>query len=89
MAIWRANISDTGRHCFNLAERLGQDSKTAIDPLRNFGPTCDPATEPTVAAISIGNLKREGFRHIFEFSTRKRVQDVPSSAQQIWNHLKA
>jgi protein phosphatase len=37
---------------------------------------------------SIRNLKREGFRHIFEFSTPEEIEDVVIERQPLWNNLK-
>lgn len=37
---------------------------------------------------SIRNLKREGFRHIYEFSTPEEVEAVVIERQRLWNNLK-
>src|SRR6266576_5076866 len=37
---------------------------------------------------SIRNLKREGFRHVFEFSSPEEVAEVAIVRQPLWNNLK-
>lgn len=71
---------------FNLSERLCQD-RNRDRPDRNFGPHVIRQQSQQLRR-SIRNLKREGFRHIFEFSTPEEIQDVIIERQRLWNNLK-
>jgi len=71
---------------FNLPDRLCQDrNKSRSD--RNFGPHVIRQQSQQLRR-SIRNLKREGFRHIFEFSTPEEIDDVVIERQPLWNNLK-
>jgi polynucleotide kinase-phosphatase len=71
---------------FNLPERLCQDRNQGR-PDRNFGPHVIRQQSQQLRR-SIRNLKREGFRHIFEFSTPDEIEDVFIERQPLWNNLK-
>jgi protein phosphatase len=71
---------------FNLSERLCQD-RNRDRPDRNFGPHVIRQQSQQLRR-SIRNLKREGFRHIFEFSTPEETEDVAIERQPLWNNLK-
>ncbi|HEY0762276.1 MAG TPA: polynucleotide kinase-phosphatase [Pyrinomonadaceae bacterium] len=71
---------------FNLSERLCQDrNRDRAD--RNFGPHVIRQQSQQLRR-SIRNLKREGFRHVFEFSTPEEIEDVVIERQPLWNNLK-
>src|SRR4026207_140191 len=70
----------------NLPDRVCQDrNKQRAD--RNFGPHVIRQQSQQLRR-SIRNLKREGFRHIFEFSTPEELEDVVIERQPLWNNLK-
>src|SRR6476619_2657998 len=71
---------------FNLSERLCQD-RNSDRPDRNFGPHVIRQQSQQLRR-SIRNLKREGFRHIFEFSTPEEIDAVVIERQPLWNNLK-
>src|SRR4051812_47756112 len=71
---------------FNLSERLCQDRNQGRTD-RNFGPHVIRQQTQQLRR-SIRNLKREGFRHIFEFSTPEEIEDVVIERQPLWNNLK-
>jgi polynucleotide kinase-phosphatase len=71
---------------FNLSERLCQDRNQGRAD-RNFGPHVIRQQSQQLRR-SIRNLKREGFRHIFEFSTPEEIEDVLIERQPLWNNLK-
>ena len=71
---------------FNLSERLCQD-RNRDRPDRTFGPHVVRQQSQQLRR-SIRNLKREGFRHIFEFSTPEEIEDVVIERQPLWNNLK-
>ena len=71
---------------FNLSERLCQDRNVGRAD-RNFGPHVIRQQTQQLRR-SIRNLKREGFRHIFEFSSPEEVEDVTIERQPLWNNLK-
>ena len=71
---------------FNLSERLCQD-RNRDRPDRNFGPHVIRQQSQQLRR-SIRNLKREGFRHIFEFSTPEEIEDLAIERQPLWNNLK-
>jgi len=71
---------------FNLSERLCQDRNRGR-PDRNFGPHVIRQQSQQLRR-SIRNLKREGFRHIFEFSTLEELEEVAIERQPLWNNLK-
>ncbi|HEY6805428.1 MAG TPA: polynucleotide kinase-phosphatase [Pyrinomonadaceae bacterium] len=70
----------------NLPERLCQD-RNRERPDRNFGPHVIRQQLQQLRR-SIRNLKREGFRHIFEFSTPDEIAEVVIERQPLWNNLK-
>ena len=70
----------------NLPERLCQDrNKGRAD--RNFGPHVIRQQSQQLRR-SIRNLNREGFRHIYEFSTPEEIENVVIERQPLWNNLK-
>jgi protein phosphatase len=71
---------------FNLSERLCQDRNQGRAD-RNFGPHVIRQQSQQLRR-SIRNLKREGFRHIFDFSTPEEIEDVVIERQPLWNNLK-
>jgi len=71
---------------FNLSDRLCQD-RNRDRPDRNFGPHVIRQQSQQLRR-SIRNLKREGFRHIFEFSTPEEIDAVMIERQPLWNNLK-
>jgi protein phosphatase len=71
---------------FNLPDRLCQDRNRERSD-RNFGPHVIRQQSQQLRR-SIRNLKREGFRHIFEFSTPEEIDAVVIERQPLWNNLK-
>jgi polynucleotide kinase-phosphatase len=71
---------------FSLSERLCQD-RNRDRPDRNFGPHVVRQQIQQLRRSS-RNLKREGFRHIFEFSTPEEIDEVVIQRQPLWNNLK-
>ncbi|HEX6733131.1 MAG TPA: polynucleotide kinase-phosphatase, partial [Pyrinomonadaceae bacterium] len=71
---------------FNLPERLCQDRNRSRDD-RDFGPHVIRQQSQQLRR-SIRNLKREGFRHIFEFSTPEEIEEIVIERQPLWNNLK-
>src|SRR6267378_2678366 len=71
---------------FSLSERLCQD-RNRDRPDRNFGPHVVRHQIQQLRRSS-RNLKREGFRHIFEFSTPEEIDEVVIQRQPLWNNLK-
>ena len=71
---------------FNLPERLCQDRNRSRDD-RDFGPHVIRQQSQQLRR-SIRNLKREGFRHIFEFSTPEEIDEIVIERQPLWNNLK-
>jgi protein phosphatase len=70
----------------NLPDRVCQDrNKQRAD--RNFGPHVIRQQSQQLRR-SIRNLKREGFRHIYEFSSQAEVDDVEIERQPLWNNRK-
>ena len=70
----------------NLPERLCQDrNKGRAD--RNFGPHVIRQQSQQLRR-SIRNLNREGFRHIYDFSTPEEIENVVIERQPLWNNLK-
>src|ERR1043165_4690397 len=70
----------------NLNDRICQDrNRDRTD--RNFGPPVIRQQSQQLRR-SIRNLKREGFRHIFEFSTPEEIDAVVIERQPLWNNLK-
>ena len=71
---------------FNLSERLCQDRNQGRAD-RNFGPHVIRQQSQQLRRSS-RNLKREGFRHIFEFSTPEEIEEVAIERQPLWNNLR-
>ncbi|HEU4833746.1 MAG TPA: polynucleotide kinase-phosphatase [Pyrinomonadaceae bacterium] len=71
---------------FNLPDRLCQDRNRSRSD-RNFGPHVIRQQSQQLRR-SIRNLKREGFRHVFEFSTPEEIDAVVIERQPLWNNLK-
>lgn len=70
----------------NLSDRLCEDrNRERTD--RNFGRHVIRQQSQQLRR-SIRNLKREGFRHIFEFSSPEEVGEVSIVRQPLWNNLK-
>jgi len=70
----------------NLSDRVCQDRNRERSD-RNFGPHVIRQQSQQLRR-SIRNLKREGFRHIYEFSLPAEVDEVVIERQQLWNNLK-
>src|SRR6185437_7431570 len=70
----------------NLNDRICQDRNRERSD-RNFGPHVIRQQSQQLRR-SIRNLKREGFRHIFEFSTPEEIDAVVIERQPLWNDLK-
>jgi protein phosphatase len=70
----------------NLNDRLCQDRNRDRSD-RNFGPHVIRQQSRQLRR-SIRNLKREGFRHIHEFSTPEEVDAVVIERQPLWNNRK-
>lgn len=71
---------------FNLSERVCQD-RNRDRPDRSFGPHVVRQQRQQLRQ-SIRNLKCEGFRHIFEFSTPEEIDEISIERQPLWNNLK-
>jgi protein phosphatase len=71
---------------FNLSDRLCEDRNRSRSD-RNFGPHVIRQQSQQLRR-SIRNLKREGFRHIFEFSTPEEIDAIVIERQPLWNNLK-
>ncbi|HET7286646.1 MAG TPA: metallophosphoesterase, partial [Pyrinomonadaceae bacterium] len=70
----------------NLPDRLCQDRNRERSD-RNFGPHVIRQQSQQLRR-SIRNLKREGFRHIHEFSTPEEIDAVVIERQPLWNNRK-
>ena len=71
---------------FNVSTRLCEDRNRDRSD-RNFGPHVIRQQSQQLRR-SIRNLKREGFRHIFEFSTPEEIDAIVIERQPLWNNLK-
>jgi len=71
---------------FNFPERLCQD-RNRDRPDRDFGPHVVRQQSQQLRR-SIRNLKREGFRHIFEFNGPEEIADIVIERQPLWNNRK-
>jgi protein phosphatase len=70
----------------NLPDRLCQDrNRERTD--RNFGPHVIRQQSQQLRR-SFRNLGREGFRHIYEFSSPAEVDEIVIERQRLWNNLK-
>lgn len=70
----------------NLPDRVCQD-RNRERPNRSFGSHVVRQQSQQLRR-SLRNLKREGFRHIYEFSTQEEVDAVVIERQPLWNNLK-
>lgn len=70
----------------NLPDRLCQD-RNRVRPDRSFGPHVIRQQSQQLRR-SLRNLKREGFRHIHEFSQPEEVDAVVIERQPLWNNRK-
>jgi protein phosphatase len=70
----------------NLPDRICQDRNRERSD-RNFGPHVIRQQSQQLRR-SIRNLKREGFRHIHEFSTPAEIDAVVIERQPLWNNRK-
>jgi len=70
----------------NLPDRVCQD-RNKQRPDRNFGPHVIRQQSQQLRR-SIRNLKREGFRHIYEFSSQAEVDEAVIERQPLWNNRK-
>src|SRR6266478_9737967 len=70
----------------NLPERFCHDRNRDRSD-RDFGPHVIRQQSQQLRR-SIRNLKREGFRHIYEFSSPEEIEDVVIERQPLWNNLK-
>lgn len=70
----------------NLPERLCHDRNRDRSD-RDFGPHVIRQQSQQLRR-SIRNLKREGFRHIYEFSSPEEVEEAVIERQPLWNNLK-
>ena len=70
----------------NLNDRICQD-RNRERPDRNFGPHVIRQQSQQLRR-SIRNLKREGFRHIHEFSSPAEIDEVLIERQPLWNNRK-
>jgi protein phosphatase len=70
----------------NLPERLCQD-RNRERAERDFGPHVVRQQSQQLRR-SIRNLKREGFRHVYELTTPDEVEAVVVERQPLWNNLK-
>jgi protein phosphatase len=79
-------------HCLPVAIVLNLPEKTCrernLDRAdRDFGPHVIRQQSQQLRR-SLRNLKREGFRHIFELSSPEQVESVVIERQPLWNNLK-
>lgn len=70
----------------NLSDRICQDRNRERSD-RNFGPHVIRQQSQQLRR-SLRNLKREGFRHIHEFSNPEEVDAVVIERQPLWNNRK-
>ena len=70
----------------NLPDRLCQDRNRERSD-RNFGAHVIRQQSQQLRR-SLRNLKREGFRHIYEFSNQEEIDSVVIERQPLWNNLK-
>lgn len=70
----------------NLPDRVCQD-RNRLRSDRDFGPHVIRQQSQQLRR-SIRNLKREGFRHIHEFSSEAEVDEVVIERQPLWNNRK-
>jgi protein phosphatase len=70
----------------NLPDKVCQD-RNQLRSDRNFGPHVVRQQSQQLRR-SIRNLKREGFRHVYEFSSQTEVDEVVIERQPLWNNRK-
>ena len=70
----------------NLPTRICED-RNAQRPDRNFGRHVIRQQHQQLRR-SIRNLRREGFRHIFEFSTPEEIDSIVIQREKLWNDRK-
>lgn len=70
----------------NLPDRVCEDRNRARAD-RNFGPHVIRQQSQQLRR-SIRNLKREGFRHSYEFSSESEIAEVVIERQRLWNNLR-
>src|SRR5436309_9946424 len=71
---------------FDLPEKLCHErNRDRTD--RDFGPHVIRQQSQQLRR-SLRNLKREGFRHIYEFSTPEEAEEAVIERQPLWNNLK-
>jgi protein phosphatase len=70
----------------NLPERLCQERNSGRAD-RDFGPHVIRQQSQQLRR-SIRNLKREGFRHVYELSTPEEIEEATIERQPLWNNLK-
>ena len=70
----------------NLPERLCHDRNRGRAD-RDFGPHVIRQQSQQLRR-SIRNLKREGFRHTYEFSSTEEVEEAVIERQPLWNNLR-
>lgn len=70
----------------NLPEKLCHD-RNRLRPDRDFGPHVVRQQSQQLRR-SLRNLKREGFRHVYEFSSPEEVEAAVVERQPLWNNLK-
>ena len=70
----------------NLSDRICEDRNRQRSD-RNFGPHVIRQQSQQLRR-SIRNLKREGFRHIHEFSSPAEIEEVVIERQPLWNNRK-
>ncbi|HYG81636.1 MAG TPA: polynucleotide kinase-phosphatase [Pyrinomonadaceae bacterium] len=70
----------------NLPERLCHDRNRERSD-RDFGPHVIRQQSQQLRR-SVRNLKREGFRHVYEFSSPEEVEAAVVERQPLWNNLK-
>ncbi|HET9477771.1 MAG TPA: AAA family ATPase, partial [Pyrinomonadaceae bacterium] len=70
----------------NLPDRVCQD-RNRLRSDRQFGAHVIRQQSQQLRR-SIRNLKREGFRHIYEFSSQAEVDEVVIERQPLWNNRK-
>ena len=71
---------------FNLSEKLCQE-RNRERAERDFGPHVIRQQSQQLRR-SVRHLKREGFRHIYEFSSPEEVAEASIERQPLWNNLK-
>jgi len=70
----------------NLPEQLCQE-RNRDRPDRDFGPHVVRQQSQQLRR-SLGNLRREGFRHVFTLSSPQEIDEAMVERQPLWNNLK-